>query len=65
MVVKTCVASAGVNGSTMMNQLSGKERKETGQQLVLSVDVVWKEHAMAELEKYCEAMKEAGKYEIR
>lgn len=43
----------------MMNQLSGKERKETGQQLVLSVDVAWKEHAMAELEKYCEAMKEA------
>ena len=48
----------------MMNQLSGKERKETGQQLVLSVDVAWKEHAMAELEKYCEAMKEAGKDEF-
>ena len=63
-MVKTCVASAGVNGSTMMNQLSGKELKETGQQLVLSVDVAWKEHAMAELEKYCEAMKEAGKDEF-
>ena len=52
------------DGRPMMNQLSGKERKETGQQLVLSVDVAWKEHAMAELEKYCEAMKEAGKDEF-
>lgn len=44
--------------------LTGQQLKEAGQQLVLSVDVAWKDHAMAELEKFCETMKEAGKGEF-
>lgn len=43
---------------------SGKELKQIGQQLALSVDVSWKECAFAELEKFCERLKEEGKPEF-
>ncbi len=43
-----------------MNELSGAERKQKGQQLVLSVDVAWADSALAELDKFCKVRREAG-----
>ena len=48
----------------MMNQLSGKERKEIGQQLVLSIDSQWRECAVEELEKFCCERKTSGNPEF-
>ena len=48
----------------MTHGLAGNQRKELGQQLVLSINVAWKDHAMAELEKFCAELKKTGTVEF-
>lgn len=43
---------------------SGRERKELGQQLALSVDVAWKDQALHQLKIFCAERKAAGDHEF-